>query len=31
VAPNELANIVIETGKAADYDQLLLAHGGTRE
>jgi transposase len=31
VVPHGLANIVIEAGKAADYDHLLLTNGGAHE
>jgi hypothetical protein len=29
--PSALAGFVIEAGKAADYDHLLLAEGGAHE
>jgi hypothetical protein len=29
--PHGLADFIIEAGKAADYDHLLLANGGAHE
>jgi hypothetical protein len=31
IVPDGLANIVIEAGKASDYDHLLLTKGGAHE